>query len=427
MEERRIRVIWLCAYSDAELRSHLSFPWWYWGNVVRKIMGMKGNVDYAVWDSNALAEMRNQADRVDLHVIAPHGGITHLHEFEDSGICYHIFWHEWDIMSEKIKRRFNLRNENAFPRNRRTISNLIARIQPDIVHVIGIENKFHSMAVLDIPKEIPVIAQLQTLVSDPRFKASCGVSEKEYAYNSEIEKRIIMRADYIGTPVTRFREIIASEIKPEAVFVDTSLALSEPVIQEDVKKEYDFVYFAADISKAADLAIEAFGQALKEKPDLTLDIIGGYSSELKISLDKRISELGISDNVIFEGKLPTHDDVIRQIKRSRFALLPLKIDLVSGTIRESMACGLPVVTTITPATPILNKKRECVLLSETGDHKAMAENMLRLVRDPQYASTISDNCVQTANERITNKEIVENYIKVYYDCLKDFSQTSKES
>lgn len=108
-------------------------------------------------------------------------------------------------------------------------------------------------------------------------------------------------------------------------------------------------------------------------------------------------------------------------------MLPLKIDLVSGTIRESMACGLPVVTTITPATPILNKKRECVLLSETGDHKAMAENMLRLVRDPQYASTISDNCVQTANERITNKEIVENYIKVYYDCLKDFSQTSKES
>lgn len=425
MERSRIRVLWLCAFSDAELRSHLSFPWWYWGNLVRRVIGMNQHVDYAVWDTNALAEMKNHTNDIELHVVVPQSGISHIHEFENSGIFYHVFWHEWDIISEKIKRRFNLGTENAFPRNRKTISRLIKKIRPDIVHVIGIENKFHSMAVLDIPKEIPVIVQLQTLVSDPRFKASCGVSEKEYAYNSEMEKRILMRADYIGTQVTRFREIIAKEIKPDAVFVDTSLALSEPVIQEEVKKEFDFVYFAADISKAADLALEAFGLAHKVMPDLTLDIIGGFSSELKTNLDHRIAELGIGNNVVFEGKLPTHDDVICQIRKSRFALLPLKIDLVSGTIREAMANGLPVVTTVTPATPNLNKKRECVLLSEMGDHKAMADNMLRLIEDPEYANIIRDNCLQTANERITNKEIVDNYIRAYFNCISDFKQKSK--
>jgi glycosyltransferase involved in cell wall biosynthesis len=128
---------------------------------------------------------------------------------------------------------------------------------------------------------------------------------------------------------------------------------------------------------------------------------------------------------VFEGKLPTHDDVICQIRKSRFALLPLKIDLVSGTIREAMANGLPVVTTVTPATPNLNKKRECVLLSEMGDHKAMADNMLRLIEDPEYANIIRDNCLQTANERITNKEIVDNYIRAYFNCISDFKQKSK--
>ncbi len=425
MNNKKIKIVWLCAFSNKSIRSHLSFSWWYWGNMLRRALGMKQHVDYAVWDTNALAEMKHYTDKVELHVVVPHSGIAKIHEFEDSGIFYHVFWHESDIITEKIKRKLNLRSEKSFPKNRKTIARLINKIQPDIVHVIGIENKFHSMSVLDIPKDIPVIAQLQTLVNDPRFKASCGVSEKEYAYNSEMEKRILMRADYIGTQVTRFREIIAKEIKPDAIFVDTSLALSEPVIQEEVKKEFDFVYFAADISKAADLAIEAFGVAYKDKPDITLDIIGGYSSELKSSLDHRISELGIGDNVTFEGKLTTHDDVMRQIRKSRFALLPLKIDLVSGTIRESMACGLPVVSTITPATPNLNKKRECVLLSEMGNHKAMAQNMLRLVENPEYANLLRENCLHTTNERITNKEIVEDYVSTYYNCLRDFNQKNR--
>ena len=44
------------------------------------------------------------------------------------------------------------------------------------------------------------------------------------------------------------------------------------------------------------------------------------------------NNFGIKDAVTFEGMLPTHDDVIAQIRKSRFALLPLRIDLTSGTI-----------------------------------------------------------------------------------------------
>lgn len=385
---------------------------------------MNKHEDFAVWDTNALAEIRNMTDCVELHVIVPHSGIARIHEFEDAGISYHVFWHEWDIIAEKIKRKFNLRNENSFATSRKTITRLISKIKPDIVHVIGIENKFHSMAVLDIPKDIPVIAQLQTLVSDPRFKVSCGISEKEYDFNSEIEKRIMRRADFIGTQVPRFRKIILKDIKPAAEFVDTSLAVTEPVIEGTTAKEYDFVYFAADISKAADLAIEAFAEALKKKPSLTLDIVGGYSPELKAALDRRIAELGIGDNITFEGKLPSHDDVIRQIRKARFALLPLKIDIVSGTIREAMACGIPVVTTITPGTPGLNERRECVLLSEAGNHDAMAHNMLKLVENADFAEMLKKNCLLTAGERVSNKEIVEQYIQTYYACIESV-RTSK--
>ena len=418
MKNDRIKVMWLCSYSDSELRSHLHFPKWHWSNVLRRFLHMDKDVDSAVWDSNALREYEKMNANIELHVVVPHSRVGSLQEFESKGVYYHVFWSEWDIITEKIKRKYNLRNEKAFRHHRNVIARIIRNIQPDVVHCIGIENKFYSMSVLDIPKRIPVIAQLQTLVSDERFKAGSGTSEKEYAYDSEMEKKVILRSDFIGTTVTRFRDIIKREIKPDAVFVNTSLALTEPVVREETAKEFDFVYCAADISKAVDLAIEAFAEAKKEATNLTLDIIGGYSSELKEQLDSRIRELGIGDSVTFEGKLPKHEDVLKQIRKSRFALLPLKIDIVSGTIREALANGLPVVTTITPGTPSLNEKMETVLLSEMGDHAAMALNMLRLIKKPEYAEMLRKNGLQLASERTSNREIVEKYCETYHQIVK---------
>ena len=145
----------------------------------------------------------------------------------------------------------------------------------------------------------------------------------------------------------------------------------------------------------------------------------GRLKHMKERLEKRINELGIADSITFEGKLPTHEDVICQIRKSRFALLPLKIDLVSGTIREAHANGLPVVTTITPATPDLNKKYETVLLSKTGDHAAMANNMLRLVKDPEYAEMLRKNGLHLASERVSNREIVQKWIECYKECVNN--------
>ena len=386
---------------------------------------MSSNSDFAVWDTNAISEIEQMLDGIDLHVVAPHSGISHLHEFDENGIHYHIFWSEWDIIIEKLKRRFGLQNKYSFRHHRKTISKLIKKIEPDLVHVIGIENLFHSLAVLDFPNKIPVISQLQTLVSDDRYKKNTKESDKEYAFHSQMEKEILLRSDFIGTDVKRFIQIIKDEIKPNAVFVDTRLPIAEPVYFGSEEKKYDFVYFAADISKAADWAIEAFAEALKMKPGITLDIVGGYSVQFKALLDNRIEELGIKENVIFEGKLSTHNDVLRQIRKAHFALLPLKIDLVSSTIREAMACGLPVVTTITPNTPNLNKELECVMLSPVGDHKAMADNMLRLLCDIDYAKKIRENARIKMEERISNRSVVEKWKKSYFDCVKSFQDKTR--
>jgi glycosyltransferase involved in cell wall biosynthesis len=354
---------------------------------------------------------------VEIHVVSPHNGISHLHEYESDGIYYHVFWSEWDIILEKIKRRMNLRSVNSFKNHRKMISRVISAINPDIVHVVGIENKFHSMAILDLPPSLPVIAQLQTLVSDARFKDNCSLSDKEYQFDSEIEKMILKRANYIGTTVERFRKIISEEIKPEATFVNTTLALTEKVNDSETDKAFDFVYFAADISKAADWAIEAFALTQKKHPSIKLDIIGGFSKEYRQVLDNRISELGLTSHVTFEGKLPTHQDVIDQIRKSHFAILPLKIDLVSGTIREAMANGIPVVTTETPMTPALNAKIQSILIAPNGDFQAMSDRMCDLLEKPQLADTVRKNALSLASVRKSNKDIISDWVRTYYKIM----------
>lgn len=409
-------IVLLCSFSNDKLRKHLHFSMFYWGNIIRRLLRMPFDTDFAVWDTYAIAELE-KLNEFEIHVVAPHSGVARLQEFKENGIYYHIFWSEWDIIIEKIKRRFNLRTEKAFPRNRKTISRLIRKIQPDIVHVIGIENKFHSMAVLDIPTSIPVIAQLQTLISDKRFKDNCRSTEKAYQYDSQIEQIILNRADFIGTDVKCFRKIIVDNIKPNAIFLDMALPLTEKIRKEETNKLYDFVYFAADISKAADWAIEAFALTNKKHPEVKLNIVGGYSKDYKNEIDKRIAELNLASNISFEGKLPTHEDVIAQIRKSRFAILPLKIDLISGTVREAMANGIPVVTTETPATPKLNERFQSVLIAPNGDFQAMSELMCELIENPSFAAKISENGLNISAARKSNEEIIAGWVRSYFEIL----------
>ena len=93
--------------------------------------------------------------------------------------------------------------------------------------------------------------------------------------------------------------------------------------------------------------------------------------------------------------------------------------MISGTIREAMACGLPVVTTRTPETPSLNKDRESVLISDMGDFKGMADNMIRLVDDNIFAEQIRKNGIQTVRMRYHNAKFMSDLKDTYYSVLSN--------
>lgn len=419
MMMEKMKVVWICHFSNPDIRSKLSFGF-YVVDVIRKFFGKQTAryTDSAQWNTNGVKEFEKFND-VDLSIIMPVRGIKgRQQQFELNGVHYYCFRSEDDNFCGFFLRRLN---NNQYLKNRSLIQQLITKISPDIIHVIGAENPYYSLAALDVAVSIPVIVQLQTLLSVPGFyEKYSSISFSNYKYRSEIEKKIILRADYVGTTVLSLRETILNTIKPDCKFLDTSLAVGQEIDKNIYKKEYDFVYFAANIEKAADHAIEAFGIAVKSKPLITLNIVGGYNPLFKKKIDQRIKELGISDHVFFSGKQLTHDDVMRQIKKSKYALLPLKVDVISGTVRESMACGLPVVTTVTDGTPLLNSERQSVLLSDIGDYEGMAQNMVKLIESDSLYESLRTNAFLTFEKKWSNKKAMEAWVKAYHQVLKSY-------
>ena len=423
MEGEKLKIAWICHFSNPEMRNKLNIEMPLIVRILRYVLKKNDN-HYKTDESNfvtaALKEFKD-FDSVDLHVICVVDYLTSNEvRYTEGGIHYYFFKNEIKDISYKLKRDFNLISKLSYPKNCAYVKQVIEEINPKLIHLIGAETPYYSSTILDLPKTRPILVQLQTLMNDPEFLSNYNISKESYEIHAAIERSIICKADYIGTIAEKFIPLITKYVKPEATIINTTLALTEKVDLIDKEKKYDFVYFAANIGKAVDWAIEAFGEASKIKESITLDIIGDFSDELKKQLDNRIKELGVENQVFFEGRLPSHDDVLKQIKLSRFALLPLKIDLVSCTIREAMANGLPTVTTITPDTPKLNKKRECILLSKPRDFKAMAMNMVKLLEDETYANTIRDNAIVTVSEATSNKQLMLYWIEAYKVLIDNF-------
>ena len=417
-----MKVVWICGFSNSEVRKHLRIRKNPLEPLALKIIHR--NPDHAsdagVWISNGIDVVRDRND-IELHIITPCRDLVgKKQEFKIDGIHYHFLRDENSGLASKVIRFLFTRNSAQFKKNRREIYNCIERIQPDIVHVIGAENPFYSLALLDIPKSIPTILQLQALLASLEGKVK-GDLAVNFAYKGDLEKSLIRRADYIGTTVQSFIDFIRANIKPDARIINTSLAMAQKIDLSEGKKEYTFVHYASGLSttKASDVALKAFISAHKVHPEITLDVIGAYSGDFKAELDAMIEENKMEDAVKFEGRLPTHDDVIRQIRKARFALLPLKTDIVPNTLREAMANGLPLLTTVTPGTPSLNDKRESALISPVGDTDALSRNMIRLLEDPALGETLRQNAALTEEERASNAAIIGHWLEVYQAILKN--------
>ena len=413
----RVKVVWVTHFSNKEIRNRVHLRKRVIELFFRSLLHrpMSTEMDYCYWVTKSIVEFERIND-IEVHVVAPLYGLAKKEEeFELNGLYYHFFRSDDDSFFYRLlKNIYHPLRFGQHRKNRLLIKRKIEEINPSVVHFIGAENPYYSLAALDLDRRRPLLISLQTLMSDSDFFENYAIDKDTYDYRANCERAVIQRADYICSTIPRFNEIIRKEIRSNATFLNLRLLYADNIrYNANRSLRYDFVYFARNINKSCDIAIEAFNEFHKYHPKATLYFVGGYDSATKTELDTFILEHELTDVVFFSGELPSHDDVIAEIQKAKFALLPLKIDVISTTLLEAMQSGLPIVSTITPGTPGLNKNRESILLSEKEDIRAISENMCKLYDDDSFAATIRENAFLTVNENYNNFDQMRHWADCY--------------
>lgn len=391
MEKLRVAII--CHMSNRMIREHLRLKSCYLKNLIKRFLGMTpySYSDYGTWNTISFKEYEKYTGSVEIHAVIPHPGMKDtFSSFEYNGIFYHCF-----NQTEGIKNEYKI--------NRERISSIVRSVRPNVICIIGAEAPFYSLAALDVDVEkIPMVIAMQTALSDPDFTKLYPIDSNVYQRMLSSEQRVFKHTKYIASDVEWHREL-AKRINPTASFVRYYFCTDTSISIDNVEKEFDFVYWASNIEKAGTDALMAFARAHKKDSDLTLNMVGSYTKEYYGKVVDFLQKEGLERNVVLSGYFPSHRDALKQVQKSRFALVPIKVDIISSTIREAALMKMPIVTFSTKGTPSMNKEKQCVLLSEIDDYEDMANNMLKLVNDSNLRMTLSSNAYDYAKKSFDNE------------------------
>ena len=409
----KFKVAFICHFSNHEIRKKLPLSMFRVQNAIRSYLGKnkKNNYsDFAPWVTNLIKEFE-KFEEVELHVIAPHKGLTRLtHDFELNGVYYHFFKPDLPFIHKKIPRKLLLGRKPIYYANRFFIKRLIKSIKPDIVDLIGTENPYYSIASLDI-KNIPIYVSVQTVYTNPDRKKLSGSCDRA-RWNLELE--IHQKVKYYGCGGRMHRDLILKN-NPNAIILKKFFPKSQPTLVKDINKKYDFVFFAAGVTKKKGIedAIEALAKVKKHKNEVSLNVVGSCSSEYKRYLLNKIDEYELKQNIVFHDYFPLQSGMFKHIQKSKFAILPIKLDVIPGTILEAMYLELPVVTYKTTGTPYLNKNDQCVLLSDIGDIDILAKHMIKLLNSPSFAEKLKSKAKVFVEKEFDSTSCAKRFLKNY--------------
>lgn len=142
--------------------------------------------------------------------------------------------------------------------------------------------------------------------------------------------------------------------------------------------------------KQHDKMIHIFAKVVEKIPDAQLDIFG--TGELKEELEKRITELGLEQNVHLKG---FSTNINAEFETAQCSLLTSRYEGQPLVVLESLSCGCPVVSydiTYGPASMIEDGKNGFLL--PKNDEAQFAERIIQILQNPHLAQTLSHHAYQ---------------------------------
>jgi glycosyltransferase involved in cell wall biosynthesis len=213
---------------------------------------------------------------------------------------------------------------------------------------------------------------------------------RDHLQHSSIARTVLKRADLVVTPsaylVDVFKEFdLAAEPVPNIVdFSQFTYRPRKPLRPHLVCTRGFHTYYSVDV------AVKAFALIQKEFPDAQLDLVGGGPLESRVR--QLVTEMKLS-GVNFCGVV-SRQEIGKYYDGADIFINASRLDNMPVSILEAFASGTPVISTSPEGMRYLVDHGRTGLLSEPGDPEALAENVLRVLRDPQFGLRLAANAME---------------------------------
>jgi len=306
---------------------------------------------------------------------------------------------------------------------KRNLSKVIKRYKIDIIHVHDLP-MVKTAASISKKSNIPIIADLHENYPEAVRawrKEKLNWKSKIFSLITPIwrwkrlERSVLQRMDRIITVVDEAKEHYVNDcgIPSEKITVVMNAEdldeFDNLEIDRSLVTKYENNFVISYIGgfgphRGIDTAIKSMPQILKEIPDAKLLLVGGKGSEeYEKELKKLCEELKIENNVEFPGWVD-FSYVPSYIALSNVCLVPHHASGHTNTtiphkLFQYMAMRKPVIVTDCKPLKRLVEECDCGIVVPSGDYNEMAEAVIRLYKDKEYARKLGENGRRAVEEK----------------------------
>jgi glycosyltransferase involved in cell wall biosynthesis len=137
--------------------------------------------------------------------------------------------------------------------------------------------------------------------------------------------------------------------------------------------------------------------------------------ELRKDFERQVAELGLGGHFLFLGR---RDDVPRILACCDIAVLPSKAEGLPNAVLEYLAVGLPTVATRVGGNAEIIQDGKTGLLVPPEDSSALAEAILRLLRDPGFAAILGKDGREYVAAEFSFQKMIEKTDQLYTELLR---------
>jgi glycosyltransferase involved in cell wall biosynthesis len=170
-----------------------------------------------------------------------------------------------------------------------------------------------------------------------------------------------------------------------------------------------------------DDVVRAFAEIQHDFPDARLDLVGKGPTQNHI--EQLIEKLGTSG--VHVCGVASREEIGRFYDQADIFINASKLDNMPVSVLEAFASGTPVVSTAPEGMDYIVEHERTGLLSKVGDAHELAQNVIRLLRDPELASRLSANAYEESR-RYRWDAVRKQWLDVYRSLRSQKTEVEQE-